>query len=228
MTALQTWRARRNPQPGGMAERTARAYRGVLAIPGARALIAACATSPPRTASSVSRSSSTAPVTAGSYPTHQGKPQGPRAGIPDARNWSPRPSCIGEQRDDPATTTAATRARQPCPAGYPRCEPHATAMRLQKCARLTEGNRPCTSTTARHANQDHHVRARARSGQHLGASRRAAAPRPELEYCRPSPRKKQSSEAAGGRYAIGRQRRTTDDSPADMAGPAELATGRDG
>jgi hypothetical protein len=45
MTALQTWRARRNPLPGGRAERTARAYRDVLAIPGARALIAASATS---------------------------------------------------------------------------------------------------------------------------------------------------------------------------------------
>jgi len=45
MTALQTWRARRNSQPGGMGERTARAYRDVLAIPGARALIGASATS---------------------------------------------------------------------------------------------------------------------------------------------------------------------------------------
>ena len=45
MTALQTWQARRNPQPGGMRERTVRAYRDVLAVPGARALIGASATS---------------------------------------------------------------------------------------------------------------------------------------------------------------------------------------
>ena len=45
MTPLQTWRPRRNPLPGGRGERTARAYRDVLAIPGARALIGGSAAS---------------------------------------------------------------------------------------------------------------------------------------------------------------------------------------
>jgi len=46
-----------------------------------------------------------------------------------------------------------------------------------RCEQSPPRDRPCTSTAAGHGNRDHHVRARARSGQHHGASRRAAAPR---------------------------------------------------
>ena len=61
-----------------------------------------------------------------------------------------------------------------------RISPMRAALHRRQAAGVSKahrGDRPCTSTAAGHGNRDHHVRARARSGQHHGASRRAAAPR---------------------------------------------------
>ena len=61
-----------------------------------------------------------------------------------------------------------------------RISPMRAALHRRQAAGVSKAHRgdpPCTSTAAGHGNRDHHVRARARSGQHHGASRRAAAPR---------------------------------------------------